>query len=91
MKDELEKELYALQALYAQINTKVFDEQVVSPLKDKLVTLGFAYNCKTLEELATLKGKAEAYNEVLRLVELEPMSEKIVYLRNEIEKLDKGI
>ena len=63
MKEKLE-ELYTLKGY---IETKVFQEQVMKPIFTELDRQKDAYDCKTLEELATVKGKRQG---LLFLVDL---------------------
>jgi hypothetical protein len=89
MQDKL-KELDNLTQLYSAITSEVFEASILSIIREELEKLRPAYECESLREMATLKGKARAYKKVLNLLDKETLAQRIVYLKKEIEKLDKG-
>jgi len=85
----MEKELDELTALYSAITSEIFEEHILSKIKDELEKLAPAYECESLREMATLKGKAKAYKKVLNILDKETLGQRIIHLKAEIEKLDK--
>lgn len=48
--------------------TRAYD-LLIKPLQEELLSLKSAYDCKTLQEIATLKGKKEGLSFVLETIE----------------------
>lgn len=55
----MKEKLSELFTLKGYIETKVFQEHVMKPIFTELDRQKNAYDCKTLQELATVKGKKE--------------------------------
>lgn len=82
MKEKLE-ELYTLKGY---IETKVFQEQVMKPIFAELDRQKNAYDCKTLQELATVKGKKQG---LLFLIELfKQIDVNIKNIKYEMDETD---
>ncbi len=85
----LNKELDELTSLYSAVTSEVFETHILSKIKGELENLVPAYECESLREMATLKGKAKAYKKVLNILDKETLEQRIIHLKAEIEKLDK--
>ena len=88
MKEQLEKELDEMTLLYSQLSSDVFQRNIVAKIQSELDELKPAYKCESLREMATLKGKANALEKVLNLIDSEAIGQKVIYLRSEISKLE---
>jgi hypothetical protein len=63
-KDELQ-ELYTLKMF---IESQSFQRYLLQPLKDEIKKLRYAYDCQSLRELSTVKGKSQGLKFIIRLI-----------------------
>jgi hypothetical protein len=63
-KEELQ-ELYEFKQI---VEMRVFQKFIMEPLKKKIDSLKHAYDCKTLNEMATLKGEEKGLKYILTLL-----------------------
>ena len=54
--------------LKLKIESKGFQKHIMEPLYKEIDKLKDAYDCKSLTELATLKGKAEGLKVIIKLL-----------------------
>jgi 6-phosphogluconate dehydrogenase len=82
----MQEKLSDLLTLKGYIETKIFQDNVIKPLFAELDKQKNAYDCKTLQELATVKGKKEG---LLFLIELfKTIDNDIKNLKYELDTTD---
>lgn len=64
----LQEELDEIIQLRAMIESGVFQKRLMKPLMKELDKVKNAYDCKTLSELATVKGKKDGLMFMLKLL-----------------------
>lgn len=69
MKEELQLELEQLNSARGMFDSDEFQKFVYQPLQEELSALKSAYDCKSLEDLARVKGKKDGLMVVLNIVE----------------------
>lgn len=69
MNDELQLELNELNALRGVFDSEEFKKYVLAPVQAELETLKNAYDCESLRELHTIKGKKQGLRIFLDIVE----------------------
>lgn len=74
-------QLEQLYNLLSAIQTEEFEKLVLTPLREKKDSLKYAYQCDSLRELYTLKGKHTAYREALNLLDKENIAKRIEHLK----------
>ncbi len=73
-------ELFAVKRSY---QSKEFQEYVMKPLYEELEKLKSAYDCKTLSELATLKGRKQGLTRIIDI--FKDIENDIKNLKDEIK------
>lgn len=68
MKNELETKFSMLSDLRGYIETESFQTFVMKPIFEELNKLKDAYDCETLRELATVKGKKQGLKTILKVL-----------------------
>ena len=82
----MQEKLSDLLTLKGYIETKVFQDNVMKPLFAELDKQKNAYDCKTLQELANVKGKKDG---LLFLIELfKTIDNDIKNLKYELDTTD---
>ncbi len=85
-KDDLEKELKELENVSHYVDTPEFKRHITKLIEERLGELKHSYDCKTLSELATMKGRAKELSFVLNLI--NGAKEEFMLKKDEFERLD---
>lgn len=80
------EKLDELFSLKLKIQSKEFQDYIMKPLYAELDKLKVAYDCKTLTELSTLKGKKEGLMKIIDI--LKDIEVEIKNLKDELEDSD---
>lgn len=80
--------LELLHELKVQVESKAFQELVMKPLFDESDKVKYAYDCESLRELATMKGKKQGLLFLKNL--LKKYDVDIKNLRDELEGSDEA-
>ena len=80
----IKSEFDELWDLKLKIESQSFQKYLVKPIKDELYNLKASYDCKTLAELATQKGKYQGLMFFIDL--LKEANVKIKNLKDELEQ-----
>ena len=83
----MQEKLDKLNTLKLYIESGEFQEWIMKPLFAELDKQKFAYDCKTLNELATVKGKKEGLMFMIKL--LKEVDRQIKNTRLDIENSSK--
>jgi len=67
-KDLVKAGLTELQTVKAMIEDPLFQKYINDPIKKRLSLLGKSYDCKDMNELYFIKGKAKGLNYLLKLM-----------------------
>lgn len=73
------EELQELLEVKRMIESKLFQEYIVAPIRGYQDKLKEAYNCKSLTELATIKGKkagSEKFFDILKDIDVDFINKK---------------
>lgn len=84
----LKDKLLLLSEVKGQIESEAFQTFIVKPMKDEMDKLKNAYDCESLRELATMKGKKQGLQfliDILKGIELD-----IKNTRYELENSEEG-
>lgn len=84
----LKDKLLLLSEVKGQIESEAFQTFIVKPMKEEMNKLKSAYDCESLRELATMKGKKQGLQfliDILKGIELD-----IKNTRYELENSEEG-
>ena len=84
---ELKEELDELWDLKLKIESQGFQKHIMKPLYEELDSLKPAYDCQTLRELATLKGKRQGLKQLIEI--LQQVDVDIRNKKDELETEEK--
>lgn len=87
------EKLEQLYEVHNAISSNPFQECIMKPLFEELDSLKSAYDCKTLSELSTLKGKKQGLTtliDILKQVERDITNTKHEVEQEELEGSDQG-
>lgn len=82
MKEKLQQ-LYDLKLV---IESKAFQDNIIKPLYKELEKIKDAYDCKTMNELAIMKGRKQGLTAMIKI--LKGIDNDIKNLKYEIEQSD---